>query len=424
VTSISLPVHARNLGSFSTLNAVCFTIALGSPLVLTARFLGAGEALVGILLALTPLFTVLQLPAARYADRWGYRRLFMMGWRARAIALLLMAPLPLLVGHVPGRLVLILFTMFAVVFNAVRGFSSGSWLPWLKQLIPVERLGRFFGTESFMMQMAILITLWTCGWFLGNNPPAWHYSALLLVSGTAGFLSVLPLRHIPSAPTAGPAGRSPEPIALTIRRVWGVRNFRRIVMFTAFNGAAMAATPGFVVLYLKEVNHLAEGLVVTITSLATIGALAAALVASRRLDRAGSRPALRIAAAGHLGVYLFWTLHAAVGAPPHLGILLPFFFIGGLTGNAGGLAAGRLLLSECPRTDSTTAMAVAQVAQTMSGGLAVVFWGFALEAMRKEEAFGQLSRIPFLVYFAVTLGLMGLSVLLLQRVQETSQARS
>jgi hypothetical protein len=46
-----LPAFTRRLIGFQVLNAVNFTIALGSPMVLAAKMLGAGETTIGLLLA-------------------------------------------------------------------------------------------------------------------------------------------------------------------------------------------------------------------------------------------------------------------------------------------------------------------------------------------------------------------------------------
>ena len=59
-----------------------------APLVLLARFVGADEGDIGILLSLTPFMLLLQLFGTNIAERWGYRRLMTAGWTVRSAMLL------------------------------------------------------------------------------------------------------------------------------------------------------------------------------------------------------------------------------------------------------------------------------------------------------------------------------------------------
>lgn len=412
-----LPPYARHLLAFGFMNAVCYTIALGAPMVLCARYLGASESLVGFLLALTPLFTALQLPAARYADLWGYQRLMMAGWRTRAYMVLLMAPLPLLAGRFPGSLLLFTFTVLGIAFNAIRGFASGAWNPWLKQMIVPEQLGRYIAIESIVANIAALLTLLACGLVLGHNPGGYHYAALLLLSGLAGVFSVLPLGRAPATPP--PETPPPRERMRTVaRRVWANAEYRRLIRFATMNSFALGGVAGFNVLFFKEIVGIGEGRVVFLTALGLIGAMTGAFFLGRYVDRTGSRPVMRVAGIGHLAFFAFLTVYAALGAPFTPLLLGIVVALGGIIGNAAGVAGGRLILNTCPREDLTVAMAISQVAQSLSAGLATVLWGFLLEWMRAPEAFGHDSRWPFFLFYVLTFALVGISQLLLHHVRE------
>lgn len=415
----SLPEYARHLWGFGFMNAVCFTIALGSPMVLCARYLNARESLIGFLLALTPLFTALQLPAARFADRWGYRNLMMAGWRARAFMVLLMVPLPLLVKVLPASLLLFLLTALLVAFNAIRGFASGSWNPWIKQLIAPSQLGRYFSIESIVANIAGLLTLLLCGFILGHNPAGWHYALLLAISGTAGVVSVMPLRRCPPGETPNVDGPQ-ESLRAVARRVWANKEYRRLVRFAMVNSVALGAVGGFNVLFLREIVGFSEGRVVLLTTAGFVGSMAGAFMLSRYLDYTGSRPVMRIAGFGHIAFFGFLTVFAAVGPTANLTLLIPVILLGGVIGNASGVATGRLILNTCPREDLTVAMALSQVGQALSAGIATVAWGFMLEWLRAPEWFTHTSRWPFFIYFAWVLLLVAASQFLLNHVREAS----
>lgn len=413
----TLPAYARHLWAFGFMNAVCYTIALGAPMVLCARFLGASESLIGFLLALTPLFTALQLPAARFADRWGYQKLMMAGWRTRAFIVLAMAPLPLLVRVLPPSLLLFLFTLGSVLFNAIRGFASGSWLPWVKHIIAAPLLGRYFSGESIAANIAALITLLLSGLALGHNPAGWQYAILLTLSGSAGVLSVLPLARAPAAAVASPDGE-PEPLRTVARRVWSNKEYRRLVRFATANAFALGSISGFTVLFLKEIVHISEGRVVMLTSAGLLGAMCSAYFLGRHLDRVGSRPVMRVAGLGQVAFFGFFAVFCAVGPVPDFGALLLVLTLGGVINNASGIATGRLVVNTCPREDLTVAMAISQVAISVAGGIATVAWGFVLEWLRAAEWFGAASRWPFFIFYLAILLLVVACQFLLGRVHE------
>jgi MFS family permease len=149
--------------AFQACNACNFTIALGAPLVLAARHIGATEFHIGIMNALPVLLIALQLLATNLVDRLGYRRLMLMGWSARSFMLLLIAPLPMLTGIVPPWVLILGMIIPIMGFSAIRGFASGAWLPWLTAVLPPEQRGLYLGKEQRTMNVSGLATLLLCG---------------------------------------------------------------------------------------------------------------------------------------------------------------------------------------------------------------------------------------------------------------------
>jgi hypothetical protein len=80
------PAGALNVNGFSFFNAVSFQIVLGAPVILFAKSLGASSFLLGTIAALTPLLNILQLLAARFFHRTGYKRFVLAGWGARTFS--------------------------------------------------------------------------------------------------------------------------------------------------------------------------------------------------------------------------------------------------------------------------------------------------------------------------------------------------
>src|SRR5260370_7564712 len=64
---------------FSLYNQLNFQITLGTPMILYAKSLGASSTTIGIVAALAPLLTVLQLPTAYFIPKVAYNRFLLLG---------------------------------------------------------------------------------------------------------------------------------------------------------------------------------------------------------------------------------------------------------------------------------------------------------------------------------------------------------
>src|ERR1700736_7079199 len=91
-----VPPKAVNSYRFSLFNALNFQITCGAPMVLYAKALGGSATIIGLVAALAPLMTVLQLPTAYFIPKIGYKGFVLLGWTVRSALLCILAILPLL----------------------------------------------------------------------------------------------------------------------------------------------------------------------------------------------------------------------------------------------------------------------------------------------------------------------------------------
>ncbi|MSU31322.1 MAG: hypothetical protein EXS25_01420 [Pedosphaera sp.] len=68
---------------FALLNALSSQVILSGPMVLFAKTLGASTTILGLVAGMMPLLTILQIPAANFVDRIGYRWFVIGGWSLR-----------------------------------------------------------------------------------------------------------------------------------------------------------------------------------------------------------------------------------------------------------------------------------------------------------------------------------------------------
>lgn len=403
----ALPPTTRWLLWFQTFNAFNFTVGLGMPMVLTARFIGAGEFEIGLLNAIPPLLAVLQLVAARMVERVGYRNSLLAGWSARSFMLLVIAPLPLLVGRVdPAWLV---WTMVGALFlfNVIRGFASGAWLPWLTSLLPAERRGYYFGTEQRVMNASALGTSLLCGWVLSGDPEPWRYGALFVAAWVAGMASAWCLLQAPdSGPVVHAATAGPRVGTLERARVcWAWAPFRRSLRLFALWTFAVSAVPGFLVLYLREDLGLGDGVTLKVSAASALGVFLTAVWWGRLSDRVGSRPLLRVSEVGQLGIMAFW-LACALGwiAPPLWGVIVVYLLWGVFTA-AHAVGQARVMIGCSPPGETTISMAFAQTLIALAAGTAPILWGRVLEWYRLGFEIAGTASPGFALLFGVALAL-------------------
>lgn len=417
-----LPEATRWLFRFQACNAFNFTVAIGAPLVLTARFLGAGESIIGLLTALAFLMAVLQIFATAVIDRYGPRQLMLWGWGLRSFALLIVVPLPLLIGRVPSPILVGLLVLAIFFYTGIRGFAAGAWLPWLNQMLPEKTRGYYLGLEQRIVSLSAFVTLVGAGIFLGHEPPPWRYSLLFVIATAVGWRSVYYLAKTPPEPPSPhikPLVSSLREMWQKTRRVWAHKPFRRTTRFVGVFTFAIAAVPGFLVLYLREELGWGEGTILGLQSIATIGVLWLSVTWGRLSDRLGSRPLMRIGAAGMTLWVIFWLL-------PALGLVTPGLIMAGLTYLLWGVfvsmhsvGQGRIVLNCCPPEEITFGMALFQVIISLCGGGAPLLWGVILQALRTPaHAIPGPQSFAFSLMFIVTLLLCLLSQVLLTRIPE------
>ncbi|MCC7391767.1 MFS transporter, partial [Candidatus Sumerlaeota bacterium] len=423
-----LPGVTRWLLAFQACNSCNFTIALGAPLVLTARHLGANEFHIGIMSALPIMLTALQLFATNLVDRLGYRRLMLMGWSARSFMLLLISPLPFLVGKAPSEYLVWGMILPIMGFSAIRGFASGAWLPWLSAVLPPSQRGNYLGREQRTMNLGTFATLLLSGWFLGTNPSNWQYALLFVFAWMAGMASVYFLRKTDDTP---PTARQGEPrrgiaeLLRGVRRTWRHTPFRRTMHFIFVYTLALSAFPAFLVLFVKEELHFKEGEVLVVQAANAVGVFITAVYWGMLSDRSGSRPLLRIADIGMIIIVLYWIAAAFNFHTTTFLEAAVAYVLWGACAAAHAVAQVRLVLGCYPKRELLVGTAVFQVIASVSGGIAPLLTGWILMKLRSGDAMTPgAGRSAFVVVFALSLALALLSQILLSRVPEMKAIRT
>jgi MFS family permease len=395
--------------------------------VLLGRYLGASEFHIGLLSAIPPATVALQLFMTNVIDRIGYREMMLLGWGTRSFMLLLVAPLPFLVGHVPSQWLVWALLLALTAFNVIRGLASGAWLPWLRGLLPESQRGTYFGLEQRVMNLSGFVTLLGCGWFLGDEAAGWKYCVLFLIAWAVGMASVAYLRRAPSLPPERrDSGARPLKEVLRLARIiWKHKPFRRITRFVGVLNIALTPVPAFLVLYVREDLGWPEGQVLKLQAASTLGVLLTAVFWGRLSDRAGSRPLLALGLTAQLLIAAWWMMTALSIIHPTfwLGIIAYFFY--GVAAAAMAVSQMRLVLGSSPSGETTISMAVYQVIVALCAGVSPVVWGAVLDVMRKSSWTQNLQySLPFAIFFSTCITIGIVAHVLLSKVTEERAVRA
>ncbi|GAB4316346.1 MAG: hypothetical protein Kow0059_08890 [Candidatus Sumerlaeia bacterium] len=407
--------------AFQALNAFSFNIGLGAPLVLLAHFIGAAESAIGVLLALTPFMACLQLAATNYADRLGYKRLMLMGWSLRAFMFLPIAVIPLLHGRVPNAVLIWMLIAYIFAFTAIRGFASGAWFPWISLIVPPSKRGHFLGAEQLAFHVFVLISLFVAGLILGESPPPWRYTVIYVLAWASAMVSIGFLRRVPCPMPPEARARSRRrwrDVWAAVRRAWAYSPYRQTTRYAAVHGFAFAAVGGFLIVFLRQDVGWSEGLVLKLAAGQTAGLALTSLLWGRLSDRTGSRPLMRVALTGYMGVLVtlgFCALGWFTLTAPLMAAL--YVFLGFFDG-AHAIPQSRLAMAACPAEELTVGMAFYQVVVAVARGGSALMWGVVIENLRRS------SLPPFAVFFWSSVTLVIAAQLLLTRISEPRAHRT
>ena len=393
------PPGSLNVNGFSFFNAVSFQIVLGAPVILFAKSLGASSLVLGVIASLTPLLTILQLVAARFLHRVGYRKFIMAGWGTRTFFTVCIAVLPLVPWLSPGqRLGALVFALFA--FNFLRGFAAGAWLPWLTSLVPEELRGRFLSRDQAFMHLGCLSALLLSAWVMAGSVEPAEYAAVFGIGAAAAVVSLWFIRRIPET-------GSPEEIRKSgVHVPWGAMlrysPFARLLWFTTAYMLVIGSLGVFTVEFLAVREKFSEGVILLLGALSFVGALAGLAWTGPRLDATGSKlwlgRALLLVGAAIAG----WFLLSARLVPAWPILVGGLNFLGGLAGAMFGVANTRIIMGSVPRMGRNHFFAVFTVISSLGLGGAPVLWGAMLDVLgRMDATVGPVSMNRYSIYFAV-----------------------
>jgi len=398
-TGDEIAPEAKNANQFSLYNQLNFQITLGAPMILYAKSLGASSTTIGIVAALAPLLTVLQLPTAYFIPKVGYKRFVLLGWFSRTIIVFSLALLPLVSGFDPGtKTSLMLMCLFT--FNVLRGISTGAWLPWLTSLIPETSRGAFLRRDQTFMQIGGVLAMALSTFVLWHDAHAGNFSFLFFLSACAATLSLFFIRRIPDVTIDDQVRSSGQPVPwLEILRH---PPFTRLLTFNVVYNWVIGGLAAFAIGFLQSRAGFSDGAILAFSLLSFVGASVSVSSFGELLNQTGSKPILRIAIVCYLWAVICWVLLSSNLLSSSKSIVAIIYFVLGIAGGLFSIANTRIAMDTMPVMGRNHFFSLFTVFSSLSLGLAPIAWGIFLDLLAHfETKIGPFEINRYSLYFSL-----------------------
>ena len=367
-----------NFHWFNFYNAICFQIIIGAPVVLLAKDLGANSVVLGIIAAFTPLMTVLQLPAARYLERYSYRSFALSGWALRSVFIAVVAVIPMLSSASREfRLSLLLGSLF--FFNLLRGISTTAFLPWITTLVGSEIRGRFISVDHMFINSGSLVTMLFSAFLMSGSVEPLRYSLVIWVSVAGAAISLLYMRQIPDA--AQERNSVESAVKVSLGEMAALVPFRNWMFFNLLFTLVAGGLSVFPVEYLKMQAHFSPSMIYLLSIGSFLGPLLFLQAVGRRVDHSGSRIFIRGAVLLFTVVLFLWFTMSSGVIPHDWKLVLILNLLGGTAMAIYNMANGHLWMAVVPETGKNHYFAVSMVILSIGSGVVPILWGCLLDAL-------------------------------------------
>ncbi|RAK56682.1 MFS transporter [Phenylobacterium deserti] len=360
----------------------------GVVIVAFALWLGAPNTVIGLLAAI-PLWTqILQAPAVSLVERLrARRRISVAALLTARLALPCMAMLP----FVPDkRLALALLLLLEVIHTGANAICACSWNSWIRDLVPEERLGRFFARRTIWATAVGMICTLTAGFALQSQHAArgggsgMVFTVLYMSGFAAAMISTWRLALVPEP--IMPKAQPKQSLFRLLKAPLKDKNFRNIIRFLAsWQFAVNAATPFFTVYFVQQLG-LGMGYVTAFTVVSQLANLLVLREWGRLTDRFSNKAVLNAAAP----VFLLCIAGMTVASQIDQHLLLVAYLallhvVMGMAAAGVGLATGNVVLKCAPRSTATAYIAANSLIASAAAGLAPILAGASADFYAARE---------------------------------------
>lgn len=365
-----------------------FTLMSGVILAAFVYSTGMGALEYGLFTAMPLLAQLLQLPNIALLRRWPDRRTFTVVFASIGRVSLLGVSLALLFLPASSRVPIIVLSFAA--WSAFSALAGGAWLWWMRDLVPADRLGRYFGDRGAALVGVSAPVLFGAGFYLdwvraggGDDALRLGFAGLFAVAALFGIISSVILTQIPNPPPTEDPRKVPLRDSLSLP--FQDANFRHLLGWLSVWWFASTFTIPFFALFLLVTLGLPVSFVTALLLVGIIANVVFLRLWGRLSDRFGNKPVLAVAvpvlAAGLL-------LAAAVPTSPfplNFALIVVIQVLLALAAAGADLTAWNLAFKLSHGPSAPSFLAAASLIRALSTGLGPVAGGIAAALLAGVE---------------------------------------
>ena len=354
------------------------TLSSGIFLVAYALQLGASNFTIGLLAAILPLSQLIQIPAIYLVERYRKRRLICV--TATSINRFFLVPIALIPLILQGKVALGVLVAALTLHTSIGAISLCSWNSWMRDLIPQDRLGDFFGKRMSLATIVSVIFSLAAGFYVDyweDSVPhrvVYAYSVMFGVAWLFGVIGTFLIARIPEPPMNPES--SPKSFLKIISEPLKDKNFRHLIHFLgSWNFAVNLAAPFFTV-YMLKLLELSMSYVIGLTVISQVMNVLFLRLWGRFSDRFSNKSVLAVSGPIFMLSILAWTF--TTFPERHnltMFLLVMIHIIMGITLAGVLLASANIALKLAPKGEATAYMAAASLVNSLSAGIAPILGG-------------------------------------------------
>jgi MFS family permease len=410
-----MPPDIHNVYIYEVFNTASWSVVLGSPMLLYFQHLNATATILAIAACLAPVLNILQMPAAQFVERVGYRRFVLGGWTMRSIVVIGMALVAFLPDSVDRATRMVSMLGLSLIYNTLRGISVCGFLPWFTHIVPESRRGEFLAKDQLAGALAAIACLFVCGSLLQLD--AWYsFGIVFTISAASAFTSLNFLRRIPDVPVQKITS---NPVPMPWREMFFYPPFFKYVRYNVIVNMALGAGGVFWVRYFRIFLDRSESYVLFFACFSTIAIAASLFLVGPLIDRAGNKPALTASGVLFVCHFLGWASVAAKIIPFNSVVICMQIFTSGLGGALWNLANVRIVMGIVPHMGRPHFLALYSVASNLTIGLVPLAWGPVMDYLdRWHIAWGYWQWNSFSLFYCTLAFTIGAGLFMLRSVVE------
>ncbi|HUB66966.1 MAG TPA: MFS transporter [Candidatus Methylacidiphilales bacterium] len=378
-----MPEGVHNVYLFEIFNTTAWSVVLGAPMLLFLQHLNATATILAIAASLSPVLNILQMPAARFVERVGYRRFVLSGWTSRTFFILGMTGVAFLPDHIDRTTRIVAMLFFSFGFNTLRGISVCGLLPWFTHIVPESRRGEFLARDQLAGAAASITCLFVVGMLLRLHLAGYSYGIIFLISALAGFASVLFLRRVPDVPV--------EKIVLNDNPIpWRDMFFHppffKYLRYNFVINMALGTSSVFWVRFFEAFLRVGDANILFVACLSTIVVAAGLFLVTPLIDRAGNKPVLTCSGLLYVCHFTGWALVAAGIIHLSKTVICVQSLTSGLAAALWNLANVRYVMGIIPAMGRPHFLALYSVVANLTVGLVPLAWGPVVDLLQNWHA--------------------------------------